>query len=87
MFKETVNILENSKKNTPNITNALLTIQHYINEILKETRRMEEILKNIPHTTNAPKSDATHAPKNMTNRLNMPHTHFSNKTQAKTNQN
>ena len=77
MYMKTVNILENSKKNTPNITNALLTIQNYINEILKETSRMEQILKNTPHTTNAPKSEATNAPKNiMTDRMKAAYASF-----------
>ena len=73
MYTQTRKILRNSTKNTPNITNSLKTIQDYINRILEETERIEQILKNMPHTTNAPKSDATNALKNMIDRMNARH--------------
>ena len=63
MYKDTMNIEQNLKKESPNITHALKTIQNYINEILTETERIEQILTNTTDTTNAPKSNATNADK------------------------
>ena len=59
MYKETLNVESNLKRNAPNIRNALITIQNYINEILKESRQIEQILKNMPKTTNAPETDTS----------------------------
>ena len=63
IFKESMLIQQNLKKNAPNITDALDTIENYINEILKQTRQIEQILKNMPDATNPPKSDTTNATK------------------------
>ena len=59
MYKETIKIGRNLKQNNPNITVALKTIRNYINEILEETRQIEEILDYIPNSTNAPKTNTS----------------------------
>ena len=64
IFKDTINVEQNLKKESPNITHALETIRNYINQILTETERIEQILTNTTDTTNAPKSNATNAVKN-----------------------
>ena len=53
MYKETLNVESNLKTNAPNIRNAPITIQNYINEILQESKQIEQILKNMPNMTNA----------------------------------
>ena len=57
MYKETLNIESNLKTNAPNIRNAPITIQNYINEILQESKQIEQILKNMPNMTNALEKD------------------------------
>ena len=56
------NIYRNNDKyfrNTPNIRNALKPIRNYINEILKQTRQIEQILENMPNATHAPEIDTS----------------------------
>ena len=59
MFKETLKIQRNLKNNWPNITEGLNTIQDYVNQILKETGQIEQILKNMPDETNALETDTS----------------------------
>ena len=59
IYKETKKIRQNLKQKSLNITIALRSIRNYINEILKETREIEEILKNMADTTNAPKTNTS----------------------------
>ena len=82
MFTQAIRFLHKKKNNTPRITNTLKTLQDYINETLTKIEQMEEILKNMPDTTNAPKSDATNAPKNVPDRMNVIYTSFEQKTGA-----
>ena len=52
IYKKTIYIQQNLKRNTLKITDALDAIRIYINEILKETKQVEEILKTMPDKNN-----------------------------------
>ena len=81
MFKETLNIQENLKNKAPDITHTLNIIKKYVDQILKETGHIRQILKNMPDATKALQTDATFD-KTKQNEKHKTQQHFQHKTQT-----
>ena len=81
MFKETLNIQQNLKNKAPDITHTLNTIKKYVDQILKETGHIREILKNMPDATKALQTDATFDEAKQ-NEKHKTQQHFQHKTQT-----
>ena len=81
MFKETLNIQQNLKNKAPDITHTLNTIKKYVDQILKETGHIKEILKNMPDATKALQIDATFD-ETKQNEKHKTQQHFQRKTQT-----
>ena len=93
IFKETLKLQQNFKNNTPNITDALKTIQNSVNQILKETQQIKQILKNMANATNALETNTSfkeitlEQTKQIVEVLNKPNTLETNKSSEKFTQN
>ena len=81
MFKETLNIQENLKNKAPDITHTLNIIKKYVDQILRETGHIRQILKNMPDATKALQTDATFD-KTKQNEKHKTQQHFQHKTQT-----